>query len=60
MQAADRFRRSMIGRDFGKGRVIILELGITQGCSNGNYCPSANFNREQMAVFVARDFLGID
>jgi hypothetical protein len=50
----------MIGRDFGKGRVIILELGITQGCSNGNYCPSANFNREQMAVFVARDFLGID
>ena len=37
----------------------LVELGITQGCGNGNYCPTANVNREQMAAFLARAFLGM-
>jgi RHS repeat-associated protein len=28
--------------------------GITLGCGNNNYCPSANVTREQMAVFIIR------
>ena len=38
----------------------LVELGITQGCGNGNYCPGANVSREQMAAFLARAFLGMD
>ena len=38
----------------------LVELGITQGCGNGNYCPGANVNREQMAAFLARAFLEMD
>ena len=30
--------------------------GITAGCGNGNYCPSAAVNRDQMAVFLVRTF----
>jgi S-layer homology domain len=29
-------------------------LGITSGCGGGNYCPSANVTREQMAAFIIR------
>ncbi len=29
-------------------------LGITAGCGNGDYCPSANNTRGQMAVFVIK------
>ena len=36
------------------------ELGITQGCGNGNYCPSKFVTREEMAAFLARAFLGMD
>ena len=28
--------------------------GITSGCGNGNYCPSATVTRAQMAVFLLR------
>jgi CSLREA domain-containing protein len=28
--------------------------GITLGCGNGNYCPTANVTREQMAAFLIR------
>ncbi len=28
--------------------------GITAGCGNNNYCPSANVTRDQMAVFLLR------
>jgi len=28
--------------------------GITQGCGSGNYCPSQNVTREQMAAFIVR------
>jgi hypothetical protein len=35
----------------------MLELNITTGCGNGNYCPSQFVTREQMAVFIARAFL---
>lgn len=28
--------------------------GITSGCGNGNYCPSATVTRDQMAVFLLR------
>ena len=38
----------------------LVELGITQGCGNGNYCPGATVNREQMAAFLARAFLDMD
>jgi len=30
--------------------------GITAGCGNGNYCPEAPVNRDQMAVFLVRTF----
>ncbi len=30
--------------------------GITGGCGGGNYCPNANVNRDQMAVFLTRTF----
>jgi hypothetical protein len=29
---------------------------ITGGCCNGNYCPSANNTRGQMAVFISKTF----
>ena len=35
----------------------LVELGITQGCGNGNYCPDTEVTREQMAAFLARAFL---
>ena len=38
----------------------LIQLGITQGCGNGSYCPGANVDREQMAAFLARAFLGMD
>ena len=28
--------------------------GITLGCGNGNYCPSASVTRDQMAAFIIR------
>jgi hypothetical protein len=30
--------------------------GITGGCGGGNYCPSADVTRDQMAVFLVRTF----
>ena len=30
--------------------------GITSGCGNGNYCPTAPVTRAQMAVFLVRTF----
>jgi len=30
--------------------------GITAGCGNGNYCPTAAVTREQMAVFIVFTF----
>ena len=38
----------------------LVDLEITQGCGNGNYCPGNEVNREQMAAFLARAFLGMD
>ena len=38
----------------------LFELGITQGCGNGNYCPDNQVNREQMAAFLARAFLDME
>ncbi len=32
----------------------LAELGITLGCSPGNYCPTAVVTREQMAAFLMR------
>jgi hypothetical protein len=29
---------------------------ITSGCGGGNYCPSANNTRGQMAVFMTKTF----
>ena len=37
----------------------LVELSVTQGCGNGNYCPGNEVNREQMAAFLARAFLGM-
>ncbi len=38
----------------------LAEIGVTQGCGNGNYCPYATVTREQMAAFLARAFLDMD
>ncbi len=38
----------------------LVELGITQGCGNGSYCPGNEVTREQMAAYLARAFLGMD
>ncbi len=32
----------------------IADAGVTFGCGGGNYCPSANVTREQMAAFMNR------
>ncbi len=37
----------------------LKELGITTGCGNGQYCPSEDVTRDQMAAFLARAFLGM-
>jgi alpha-tubulin suppressor-like RCC1 family protein/pimeloyl-ACP methyl ester carboxylesterase len=37
----------------------MLELNITTGCGGGNYCPAQTVTRDQMAVFLARAFLGM-
>ena len=36
----------------------LVELTITGGCGNGNYCPEGVVNREQMAVFIVRALEG--
>ena len=38
----------------------LVELGVTQGCGDGDYCPDASVTREQMAAFLARAFLDMD
>ncbi len=38
----------------------LVELGVTQGCGDGNYCPDDSVTREQMAAFLARAFLDMD
>jgi hypothetical protein len=38
----------------------LSELGITQGCGGGNYCPKTTVKRDQMAVFLGRAFLGME
>jgi len=30
--------------------------GITSGCGGGNFCPSQNVTRDQMAVFLVKTF----
>jgi len=37
----------------------LAELGVTTGCGGGNYCPNNLVTRAQMAVFLARAFLGV-
>ncbi len=37
-----------------------VEMGITRGCGNNDYCPYASVTREQMAAFLARGFLQMD
>ena len=37
------------------GEVIgLVELGITQGCSTGRFCPNESVTRGQMAAFLTR------
>ena len=37
----------------------LVELGVTQGCAAGIYCPANDVVRDQMAAFLARAFLGM-
>lgn len=37
----------------------LRELGITNGCGGGNYCPNGLVTREEMAAFLARGFLAM-
>ncbi len=32
----------------------LFELGITASCGNGDYCPTLNVSRDQMAIFIIR------
>jgi hypothetical protein len=34
----------------------LVRRGVVSGCGGGNYCPTANVSREQMAVFLAATF----
>ena len=34
----------------------IYAKGVTAGCGGGNYCPSSNVTRGQMAVFLVKAF----
>jgi hypothetical protein len=34
----------------------LARRGVVTGCGGGNYCPTANVSREQMAVFLAATF----
>ena len=34
----------------------LAELGITQGCATGRFCPDDNVTRKQMATFLVRAF----
>ncbi len=34
----------------------LVRRGVTAGCGNGNYCPTAVVTREQMAVFIVFTF----
>ena len=34
----------------------LVRRGVVTGCGGGNYCPTANVTREQMAVFLAVTF----
>jgi hypothetical protein len=36
----------------------LARRGVVSGCGGGNYCPSQDVSREQMAVFVLRAFDG--
>jgi hypothetical protein len=36
----------------------MYELGITEGCGSGMYCPSASVTRAQMAIFIIRTRFG--
>jgi hypothetical protein len=36
----------------------MLDLNITTGCGSGNYCPSQNVDRQQMAAFIIRALEG--
>ena len=38
----------------------LSQLGITEGCGGGNYCPNDPVTRAEMAAFLARAFLGMD
>ena len=37
----------------------LVALGVTLGCGGGNYCPAAIVQRDSMAVFLGRAFLGL-
>ena len=34
----------------------LVAMGVTAGCGNGNYCPTAPVTREQMSVFLTTRF----
>ncbi len=36
----------------------LKELNITPGCTNGNFCPNADFTREQLAAYLVRAVYG--
>jgi hypothetical protein len=43
-----------ISNSFCKYITRMSALGITTGCGSGNYCPSQNVDRQQMAAFIVR------
>jgi hypothetical protein len=34
----------------------LVSRGVTAGCGGGNYCPTSQVARQQMAVFLVKTF----
>lgn len=43
-----------VGSTFHREVEALVAAGVTGGCGGGNYCPSANVTRGQMAAFLSR------
>jgi len=46
------------GSTFASYIEVIYNNGITLGCGNGDYCPSQDVTRDQMAAFIIRALYG--
>lgn len=52
--AADRFGDVSASGTHTPGIIFVADAGVTGGCGGGDYCPSDNVTRGQMATFLHR------